>query len=126
MAIVAGAYLGQTTYVAGQAREMEKLERQLREMRWANNDLLLEIAQYQDMSRIEREAAESGLGPAQQFEYVEVMVDGLPSPSGGGAAEGVSGRVAVLKHLPEWLRRMLEQFLAWAAGPLVTTGQVSE
>ena len=126
MGIVAAVYLGQTTYVAKQAQEMEDLEKQLREARWDNNDLLLQIAEHQDSSRIEEEAAALGLAPAQQFQYVEVMVEGLASPTGEGAAGGSSAGAVLSEHLPDWLGQMLQQFAAWTAGPVVRAEQVSE
>jgi len=126
MAIVAAVYLGETTYVAGQMQEMEDLERRLRETRWVNNDLLLEIAQHQHMSRIEEEATALGLGPPEQFQYVEVMVGELTSPPHAGTAETWSDNLPLSRHLPEWLQRMWEQFLAWAAGPVVRAEQVPE
>jgi len=118
-AIVAATYLGETTYVAGQMQEVERLERQLREIRWVNNDLLLEIAEHQPMSRIEGEAVALGLGPAQEYQYVEVMVEEPANAPDATAGKGGSGIAALLQHLPESLRRMLEQFAAWAAGPVL-------
>jgi hypothetical protein len=126
MAIVAGVYLGETTYVAGQVQEMEELEGQLLETRWVNNDLLLEIAEHQHMSRIEEGAMGLGLGPPEQFQYVEVMVEESASPPGGGAAGGWTGNGPLLKHLPDWMHQMLEQFVAWTAGPVVRAEQMSE
>jgi hypothetical protein len=126
MALVAAVYLGQTTYVAGQMQEMEDLERRLRETRWANNDLLLEIAQHQHMSRIEEEATALGLGPAEQFQYVEVLVGELNSPPRARTARTWSDNVPLFRHLPDWLQEMWGQFLAWTAGPVVRAEQVPE
>jgi hypothetical protein len=126
VAIVAASYLLQTTYVAEQAAEMERLETALREIRWVNNDLLLDIAQHQEMARIESEAVRLGLGPARQFEYVEVLVDAPASSIGEGAAKGWLAGDAVSKHLPDWLSQLLGQFMAWASGPVVPASPVSE
>jgi len=126
MPIIAALYLGMTTYVAGQVQEMEDLERRLRETRWVNNDLLLEIAQHQHMSRIEEEATALGLGPAEQFQYVEVTVGGRASPAGASTAGHWSDNLPFSGHLPEWLQRMWTQFVVWTAGPVVSAEQLPE
>jgi hypothetical protein len=126
MAVIAGTYLGQTTYVEGQVEQMERLEKQLRDTRWVNNDLLLEIAQHQHMSRIEEEATALGLGPAQQFQFVEVMIEESASPQHGDSADSLRRSSPLFEHLPDWLRRVLEEFRFWTAGPVVPAEQVPE
>ncbi len=124
--IVATVYLQQTTYVAWQMLEMEDLETQLRYVRWVNNDLLLQIAEHQHMSRIEEEAMALGFAPAQEYLYVEVVVEERTSPEGGGTEEGSSGQFPLWEYLPDWLQRLLEQFVQWAAGPMARAEQAGE
>ena len=69
--LVAFLYLAQTTSVARQIEEMEKLERELSHLRWDNNAVELQIAQYQEMSRIQREARALGLREPEHMEYIE-------------------------------------------------------
>jgi cell division protein FtsL len=125
MAAVATAYLGQTTFVAGQMQEMEDLERKLRETRWSNNDLLLEIARHQSMSRIEEEAMALGLEPAEQYQYIEVTVEEPAQLPDGDVARRSLGLITLSQNLPDWLRQLVEQFVIWAGGPVTRAENAS-
>ena len=68
-------YLYQANYVALQIEQMVTLERRLDELHEQNSALLLRIAKYEDMSRIETEARAMGLGEATHVEYIQVVLD---------------------------------------------------
>ena len=74
--VMAFVYLYQASYVAMQIDRMGALEQRLDELHEQNSALLLRIARYEDMSRIQNEARAMGLGQATHVEYVEVVLGG--------------------------------------------------
>jgi len=107
-------YLTQTSQVTIQIDEMQTLERQLHELKQANSELLLQIAQYEQLSRIQQEAKAMGFGKPQHIEYVQVLVD-EPTPLSGDATihSGAAPSRIADSHLPDWWHRILRQFAAW-------------
>jgi len=125
VALVAFLYLAQTTAVARQIEEMESLERQLRQLRWDNNALLLQIAQYQKMSRIKQEARDMGLAEAQDVEYVEVVLDQSEKSSDGDIAPHVpSSLPTTSSHSPAWLEHVMRQLRNWLSVDTVLAEQL--
>jgi len=115
--LLAFLHLAQTTSVTKQIEEMESLEGELRQLKWDNNALLLQIVQYQQMLRIQQEARAMGLAEAEDIEYVEVVLDQPDTSLGGDIAQHspLSPPMGP-SHLPVWLQHVLRQFGDWAGG----------
>jgi len=125
VSLVAFLYLAQASYVAKQTEEMKALESNLRELKKDNNALLLRIAQYEQMPRIEQEARALGFGEPEHIGYVEVVLD-EPAPLLGGEAapDSLSPSPDVSSHLPTWLHNVLCQFREWVNLGTAGAGQV--
>lgn len=123
--LVAFLYLAQTASVALQIEEMESLEKDLRDLKWDNNALLLQIAQHQQMSRIKQEATAMGLAEAEHVEHVEVLLD-QPDASLGGDIEhdSPSSLPMASSHLPAWLNQVARQFGRWTSGGIVRADEL--
>jgi hypothetical protein len=114
VSLLAFAHLGQASYVANQVEEMETREQDLQILKQGNNALRLEIAHFEQMDRIVREAQSQGLGKPEHIEYVEAPVSELESPEGEGPMElGRSLSAVALGPLPVWLDGALGQFTDW-------------
>lgn len=127
ISLLALLYLTQAGYVARQIEEMDLVQREMQDVKESNNALLLEIAQYEDMSRIQQQARAQGLGPATQVEYAEVFVD--ESLSGLSDTAAVNGSDVERGSLPSassgqpgrpaqrsWWQSVFDQFDAWIQG----------
>ena len=87
---LAFAYLAQASYAARQIETMVELEQKLSELHEQNSVLRLQVAGYEDITRIKSEARAMGLGEAAQVEYVEVVLD-EPATPGGTAPSSKAG-----------------------------------
>lgn len=127
IALLAFVYLAQASYVARQIDMMAKLEKDRCKLHEENSALLLEIAQYEDVSRIKTEARAMGLGEPTRIEYVEVTVDDpLPLPgSRGGPLSDVRGAQLPAPQGPAFLSGIWQQFRNWIIGGTVRADQPS-
>ena len=125
--LVAFLSLAQTTSVAKQVERMESLEGELRQLKWDNNALLLQIVQYQQMLRIQQQARAMGLSEAEDIEYVEVVLDQPDTSSGGDIAQDSPSSLPMgSSPLPVWLRHVVRQFAEWAAGGTARAEQLEQ
>jgi len=117
ISLLAFLYLTRASHVARQIEEMRGCESQLRELRRANSAILLQIAQCEQLPRIQQAARDLGLGEPQHIEYVEVVLD-QPAPLFGDemAREPPLSSPVDSSHLSGWWQKALCQFADWILG----------
>jgi len=137
IALLAFFYLSQTSHVATQVSQMRRLEEQVQQLKRENNAILVEISQYQDMSRIQRAATAMGLAAPQEWEYVEVWLnapsmipgDSVLSDTGAVHDEGAGGMGSTASaglSLPAFWSGVLQQFQSWVCAGRVSGQSLSD
>jgi|GEM_PF-2033826 len=117
ISVLAFVYLAQASYVTKQIEEMENLEHKRGEIEQDNSALLLQIAQYEQMSRLQQEARALGLDEPEHVEYVEVVLDETATSSLDNVAyDPRSSSPASPSYLPAWWHSIVHQFGDWIKG----------
>jgi len=132
--VLAFVYLAQASYAARQIDLMVELEKQLVVLHEENSVLQLDIATYEEMSRIKTQARAMGLGEATRVEYIEVLLDepaaqGKTSQSSaiGSANGGQSSAPQVWDGMSGWpgvqyVSVIARQFQNWISRGIVGLG----
>lgn len=122
ISLLAFVYLTQASQVARQIEQMEVMERDLQILKRQNNSLRIEIADYQQLTRIKEQAQRMGLGPAEHMEYLEVVTDASASqsleaaPLQAGQSSVGSSMAPITTDATQplsWRQKLTSQFAAW-------------
>jgi hypothetical protein len=121
-------YLAQTGYVVRQIEEMQNLEASLLDLKRENNALRLEAAEYEQWSRLRRQARALGFAEPQRVEYVEVPVSETPAPPSERdlVDENLPSSLAPSLGLPSGWQELARKLAAWIRGEQTAVGTVGE
>lgn len=72
VSLVAGVYLSQASSVTATTYHIDELRLELNQLQNKNATLVLEIAQHESLSRVEKRARELGFSPTRNVEYMTI------------------------------------------------------
>jgi len=72
VSLIAGIYLSQASAVTATTYHIDELRLELNQLQNQNAALILEIAQHESLSRVEKRAFELGFGPTEKVEYITI------------------------------------------------------
>ncbi|HUT15712.1 MAG TPA: hypothetical protein VMY98_05655 [Anaerolineae bacterium] len=121
-------HLAQTGYVVRQIEGMEKAEVRLLDLKRQNNALRVEIAEYQQWSRLRREARAMGFAEPHHVEYVTAFTSAAPAPPSEGEMPGTElpSSPTLSGRSTDWWHTLVNQFGAWIRGEQTDTGTAGQ
>jgi cell division protein FtsL len=121
--LVGWLFLTQASAVTATRYHMDELRVELEQLENQNTALALEIAQLENLSRVEERAHELGLGPTTNVRYL--AVDNYPFTQVDVVAQDFSGRYEVIdveppvsdapSPLADWWVDTMDDVTAWLA-----------
>ena len=121
--LVGWLYLTQASAVTATRYEMEELRLELDKLENQNTALALEIAELENLARVETRARELGLGPTTNVRYL--VVENYPLSQPEVATEDFVGPYDVIEFEPavsespspvaDWWMQTMDEVTAWMA-----------
>lgn len=118
LTVLTFVYLLQASHVAGQVKEMSKLEQDLHDIKQAISETRLKIADHEGLERIQTEAREMGFREPESVEYIEVYlpsVEQIETASGPGWPSQAWSNPQGTKPAGGLFSSAIQQFKDWAS-----------